>query len=166
MRLGSQPKSQGGRKHMSNSINVKMTDPEPFLKFLRETTKSYDELLTSGGILAAMQVSFAVDAGAAKDLWKAAGNGGGRYAAQEGHPAKALFDWLVERGQAQCAAREAGAEEAGAGGAGAGGAGAAGARLRQGLGDRVAEHYWPAPTIVCELANGCAIRMSCRPGGE
>jgi hypothetical protein len=83
---------------MSNGINAKVTDPGPFLNFLRETTKPYEEVLTSGGILAAMQVSFAVDTGAAEDFWKAVANGGGRYAAQKRHPTKVLFDWLVVQG--------------------------------------------------------------------
>jgi hypothetical protein len=80
------------------SINAKPIDPEPFLKFMRETTKPYKELWTSGGMLAAMQVSFTADAVAAKDFWRAVDRGGGRYDCQEGHPAKVLFDWLVDQG--------------------------------------------------------------------
>jgi hypothetical protein len=94
---GSQPKSQGGQKHMSNSIKAKSTDPEPFLKFIYETFPPIDEVLMSGGMLAAMQVSFTADAAAAEDFWKAINWGGGRYMRLEGHPAKVLSDWLIHQ---------------------------------------------------------------------
>jgi hypothetical protein len=121
---------------MKNGLNAKTTDPEPFLKFLREP---YDEVLTSGGILAAMQVSFAVDAGAAKDFWKAVDRGGGRHAGQAGHPVTVLFDWLVEQSVRRKVRQEKQEQERHELEARAGGAGAAGARLRQDLGDCVAD---------------------------